>query len=127
LHFFHLKPFTPASSIMINSSKYAIQKDLCKKSFEGTYNRSGAKLVHSTQADIRFVIGTRAKTTRTKTPHFLLYMEGRDKPALYFSSMYGQQDPNTYELEYEKVRYRLVLDSEKAEITVLSNQSQQAA
>jgi hypothetical protein len=112
---------------MNDSSKYAIQKIKSKKTFEGTYTRSGAKLVHTAQPDIRFVIGTRAKTTRTKTPHFLLYMEGRDKPALYFSSMYGQEDPNTYELEYEKVRYRLILDSERAEMVMLFNQSQQAA
>ena len=97
-----------------------------KKSFAGTYKRVGAKLTHSEEPTIRLVIGTRLKPTKNKPKHFLLLMEGRSKSAIYFSSMYQTEDPNVFEVEHERIRYVLVMDTEKAEM-LLSNQSSQAA
>lgn len=111
---------------MFSNTKYDIREDKGKKSFAGSYTRLGAKLTLTQEPTIRLVIGTRLKTTKTKPKHFLLLMEGRDKPAIYFSSMYPTQDPNLFDMEHEGVRYRLILDSDKAEI-LLSNQSMQAA
>jgi hypothetical protein len=110
---------------MSSTTKYAIQSD-SSKFFEGTYTRKGAKLVHSTDPNIVLVIGSRAKTTRTKTPYFLLYKESQDK-TIYFSSMYGQSEPTHFEVEYERIRYSLFLESDKAEMVVLWDKSRQAA
>jgi hypothetical protein len=111
--------------LMSSTTKYGIQLD-SSKLFEGTYTRKGAKLVHSTNPDIVLVIGSRSRTTRTKTPYFLLY-KGRPENPIYFSSMYGQSEPNHFEVEYERVRYSLILDSDKAEMVVLLDKSRQAA
>jgi hypothetical protein len=106
------------------TTKYAIGYESAK--FEGTYLRKGAKLVHSTNPDIVLVVGSRSRTTRTKTPYFLLYKESQDK-TIYFSSMYGQSEPTHFEVEYERVRYSLVLESDRAEMVVLLDKSRQAA
>jgi hypothetical protein len=111
---------------MISSSKYGIQEDKSKRNFAGTYERLGAKLTHTEEPSIRLVIGTRLKSTKHKPKHFLLLMEGRGKSAIYFSSMYPTQDPNVFEIEHDRVRYILIVDSEKAEM-LMSNQVQQAA
>lgn len=111
---------------MVYNTKYGIQAEISQKSFIGSYFRTGAKLTHQEQPTIRFVIGTRQKTNKSKPEHFLLLMEGRDKPAIYFSSLYPTSEPNLFEVEYKRVRYSLVLDSDKAEM-LLSNQSLQAA
>lgn len=97
-----------------------------KKSFVGTYRRVGAKLTHSEEPTIRLVIGTRLKPTKNKPKHFLLLMVGRAKSAIYFSSMYQTNDPSVFEVEHEKVRYVLVMDTDKAEM-LLSNPVSQAA
>jgi hypothetical protein len=110
---------------MISTTKYAIQSD-SSKLFEGTYTRKGAKLIHSKNSDIVLVIGSRSKTTRTKTPYFLLYKAHPDNP-IYFSSMYGQSDPNHFEVEYERVRYTLILESDKAVMEVLTAHNKQVA
>jgi hypothetical protein len=110
---------------MISTTKYGIQS-YSSKLFEGIYTRKGAKLIHSTQPDIVLVIGSRSKTTRTKTPYFLLFKESPDN-TIYFSSMYGQSDPSHFEVEYERVRYSLILESDRAEMVVLLDQSRQAA
>jgi hypothetical protein len=110
---------------MVSTTKYAIQSD-SSKLFEGTYTRKGAKLIHSENSDIVLVIGTRSKTTRTKTPYFLLFKESQDS-TIYFSSMYGQFDPNHFEVEYERIRYTLFLESDKAEIRVLWDRNKQVA
>jgi hypothetical protein len=124
LIFFH--PLTTAGIKMNNTTKYGIREDKSKKSFAGIYLRLGAKLTHTDEPTIRLVIGTRLKTTKHKPKHFLLLMEGRNKPAIYFSSMYPTQDPNMYEIEHEGVNYILTVDSEKAEM-LMSNQIQQVA
>ena len=115
---------------MIYNTKYATKpkgsKEQPVKSFEGTYTRVGAKLTHNSLPGIQFIIGTREKPTRNKAKHFLLSFEGRNKPNLYFSSLYPTIDPNRFEAEYGGVRYVIILDSDKAEVSVL-NQSQQAA
>jgi hypothetical protein len=111
---------------MNHDTKYGIQKDLCKKSFAGTYTRTGAKLTLQGNPEVRLIIGTRRNTNPHKAKHFLLLFEGRNKPAIYFSSLYPTTDPNTFGMEYEGERYELLLDSDKAEILLL-NQSEQAA
>lgn len=111
---------------MNNTSKYVIREDKAKKCFEGSYKRAGAKLTHTQEPTIRLVIGTRQKPTQSKPKYFLLLMEGRDKSAIYFSSMYQTEDPNRFEMEHDRIRYSMLLDSDKAEVSVL-NQSQQAA
>jgi hypothetical protein len=110
---------------MVITTKYGIQS-YSTKSFEGTYTRKGAKLIHDTNPEIMLVIGTRSKTTRTKTPYFLLYKESQDN-TIYFSSMYGQLEPTHFEVEYERVRYSLFLESDKAEMVMLLDKSRQAA
>jgi hypothetical protein len=106
------------------TTKYAIGYESAK--FEGTYIRKGAKLVHSEDSSIVLMIGSRSRTTRTKTPHFLLFKESPDN-TIYFSSMYGQAEPTHFEVEFERVRYSLTLDTDKAEMMVLSNRNKQAA
>jgi hypothetical protein len=123
---FHPKAVATGTQRMISNPKYGIQKDSCNFNFAGTYTRTGAKLTHTENPAIRLVIGTRKKTTKSRPEHFLLLMEGRDKPAVYFSSMYPTQDPNLFKLEYEKRHYLLMLDSNKAELH-LSNLALQAA
>jgi hypothetical protein len=110
---------------MVITTKYGIQS-YSTKSFEGTYIRKGAKLVHSTNPDITLVIGTRSKTTRTKTPFFLLFKESQDS-TIYFSSMYGQLEPTHFEVEFERVRYSLFLESDRAEMVMLLDKSREAA
>jgi hypothetical protein len=110
---------------MISTTKYGIQS-YSSKLFEGTYTRKGAKLVHSTKPDIVLVIGSRSKTTRTKTPYFLLLKESPDN-TIYFSSMYGQAEPTHFEVEYERVRYSLILESDRAEMVVLADRNKQVA
>lgn len=112
--------------MFVEYTKYGIRQENSQKSFAGSYQRIGAKLVQIENPTIRLVIGTRQKTTKSKPEHFLLLMEGRSNPAIYFSSLYPTSEPNLFEVEYQRVRYRLVLNSDKAEISVL-NQSQQAA
>lgn len=112
---------------MKNTTNYDIREDKSKRIFVGTYQRTGAKLVHTDDPTIRFVIGTRDKTTKLKPKHFLLLMEGRSKSAIYFSSMYHTSDPNMYEIEYQKERYILIVDSEKAEMLMSNQASLQAA
>jgi hypothetical protein len=109
---------------MVCTTKYAIGYESAK--FEGTYIRKGAKLVHSTNSDIVLMIGSRSRTTRTKTPYFLLFKASPEN-TIYFSSMYGQSEPTHFEVEFERVRYSLTLETDKAEMVVLSNRNRQAA
>jgi hypothetical protein len=111
---------------MLSNPKYGIREDKSKTIFVGTYQRTGAKLSHIEEPTIRLVIGTRLNPTKLKPKHFLLLMEGRDRSAIYFSSMYQTDNPSMFEIEHQGIRYIFMLSSDKAEI-VLSNQALQAA
>lgn len=110
----------------INSTKYDNRNVYSNISITGSYTRVGAKLTHSVNSLVQFIIGTRQKPTRNKAKHFLLSFAGRNKPNMYFSSLYPTVDPNRFEIEHAGTRYMIVLDSDKAEVSVL-NQLQQAA
>jgi len=59
-----------------------------------------------------YLICTRAKSSKKKAKTFLVKVEGKQRE--YLSSLYSTSTPDTYNLDYQGVKYTLELNRETA-------------
>jgi hypothetical protein len=88
--------------------------------FEGTFERNGKK-IFTDQGEFLLTPRKQSKQSRSKTGLYLLHIDLNGKRR-YVSSLW-QQTPDTYELEYARIRYRLTLHDTSAEIIRIGGSS----
>ena len=83
--------------------------------FSGNYSRNGKEFFNS-DTNTTFLITERKTTSPNKPPLFLLQILPSGK-RLYISSLYPIDNDRTYYFDYKGVKYSLVFDYHRLEVT----------